>query len=192
MIAILNGRVIMVGEESIVLDVQGVGFEVFLVKDWLSEIEPSQTHSVYTYMQVREDSISLYGFKTLDEKVLFTQLLGVSGIGPKLALSVLSSLSVENFKRAVLSEQPDYFARVPGIGKKTAQKIIIHFQGKFGPSSPDSEFIISSGVNEQVLEALVGLGYSIVEAQTAIQSLPKSTPDTVEDKLRVALSYFDR
>lgn len=192
MIAYLSGRIVNLTEDSIILDVQGVGFEIFISRNWLANLENGEKLAVHTHLVVREDLMALYGFQTTEEKALYLLLLGVDGIGPKLALAVISTLSLDNIKRAVLTEQPDYFSRVPGVGKKTAQKILIHMQGKFGPTLADGETYASSAVNDQVIEALTGLGYSIVEAQTAVQSLPKNTPDTVEDKLRIALSYFDR
>ena len=147
--------------------------------------------SLQTHLVVREDLLALYGFESSDEKQLFLQLLGVDGVGPKLALSIISNLSIDNIRRAVLNEQPEFFSRVPGVGKKTAQKILIHMQGKIvGGLEGEISHRISQ-VEDQVLEALVGLGYSIVEAQSAIQSIPRDTPDTVEDKLRTVLQYFD-
>jgi Holliday junction DNA helicase RuvA len=192
MIAYLSGRIVNLTEDSIILDVQGVGFEIFISRNWLANLENGEKLAVHTHLVVREDLMALYGFQTTEEKALYLLLLGVDGIGPKLALAVISTLSLDNIKRAVLTEQPEFFSRVPGVGKKTAQKILIHMQGKFGPTLADGETYASSAVNDQVIEALTGLGYSIVEAQTAVQSLPKNTPDTVEDKLRIALSYFDR
>lgn len=192
MIAYLSGRIVNLTEDSIILDVQGIGFEIFISRNWLANLENGEKLAVHTHLVVREDLMALYGFQTTEEKALYLLLLGVDGIGPKLALAVISTLSLDNIKRAVLTEQPEFFSRVPGVGKKTAQKILIHMQGKFGPTLADGETYASSAVNDQVIEALTGLGYSIVEAQTAVQSLPKNTPDTVEDKLRIALSYFDR
>lgn len=107
-------------------------------------------------------------------------------------MAVLSTLSLDNIRTAVVSEQPEFFSRVPGIGKKTAQKIVIHLQGRISADASFDMRKATSTAEDQVLEALVGLGYSIVEAQTAIQALPKDVPDTVEEKLRVALQYFNR
>lgn len=106
-------------------------------------------------------------------------------------MAILSTLSLDNVRRAVISEQPDFFSRVPGVGKKTAQKILIHLQGRIAMEAGGDLRRPTSTAEDQVLEALVSLGYSVVEAQTAIQALPKDLPDTIEDKLRVALQYFD-
>ena len=156
----------------------------------LGETEAGDLLYLYTYMLVREDNISLYGFASLEEKQLFLQFLAVGGIGPKLSLAILSSLSIDNIRSAILSEKPDYFSRVPGIGKKTAQKIIIQMQGKL-PEGEGLGVRSITDVDDAVVDALISLGYSVVEAQTALQTIPKDTPDDVESKLRVALQYFD-
>jgi len=116
-------------------------------------------------------------------------LLGASGVGPRTALSIISVLSVETIRRAVLSEQPEVLARVPGVGKKTAMKILLHLQGKVGGGGA-LEGAPLSDVDGEVMDALTTLGYSVVEAQTAIQSIPKATPSDVEERLRAALQYF--
>jgi Holliday junction DNA helicase, RuvA subunit len=192
MIATITGKVQSKHTDSLVLDVQGLGFEVTVTRSILSEAEPGDVIFLYTYLVVRQDLLALYGFRNPEEKQFFLMFLGVEGIGPRLAMAILSTLSLDNIRTAVVSEQPEFFSRVPGVGKKTAQKILIHMQGRI---SPDAAFDLrkaTSSAEDQVLEALVGLGYSIVEAQTAIQALSKDLPDTVEDKLRVALQYFNR
>ncbi|MFZ3070715.1 MAG: Holliday junction branch migration protein RuvA [Anaerolineaceae bacterium] len=190
MISSITGKIIIKNADSLILDVQGVGFEVAVTKSLASEVEVGDILFLYTYLVVREDLLALYGFQTLEEKQYFMLFLGVDGIGPRLALAVLSTLSVDNIRRAVVNEQPEFFSRVPGIGKKTAQKILIHMQGRITGEEGFDLRRPTSSAEDQVLEALVGLGYSVVEAQTAIQALPKDIPDTVEEKLRMALQYF--
>ncbi len=190
MIASISGKVIQLTKETVIIDINGLGFEVFVPKPLLSETEAGDLLYLYTYMLVREDNIALYGFTSLEEKELFLQFLAVGGIGPKLSLSILSSLSIDNIRSAILSEKPDYFSRVPGIGKKTAQKIIIQMQGKL-PDSDGLAIRSITDVDDAVVDALISLGYSVIEAQTALQTIPKNTPDDVETKLRVALQYFD-
>ncbi len=190
MIASISGKVIQLTKETVIIDINGLGIEVFVPKPLLGETETGDLLYLYTYMLVREDNISLYGFSSLDEKQLFLQFLAVGGIGPKLSLAILSSLSIDNIRSAILSEKPDYFSRVPGIGKKTAQKIIIQMQGKL-PESDGLAIRSITDVDDSVVDALISLGYSVVEAQTALQTIPKDTPDDVESKLRIALQYFD-
>ena len=190
MIASISGKVIQLTKETVIIDINGLGIEVFVPKPLLGETEAGDLLYLYTYMLVREDNISLYGFASLEEKQLFLQFLAVGGIGPKLSLAILSSLSIDNIRSAILSEKPDYFSRVPGIGKKTAQKIIIQMQGKL-PEGEGLGVRSITDVDDAVVDALISLGYSVVEAQTAVQTIPKDTPDDVESKLRVALQYFD-
>jgi len=190
MIASISGKVINLTKETVIIDINGLGIEVFVPKSLLSDTETGDLIYLYTYMLVREDNISLFGFTSLEEKQLFLEFLAVGGVGPKLSLSILSSLSIDNIRSAILSEKPDYFSRVPGIGKKTAQKIIIQMQGKL-PDSDGLAIRSITDVDDAVVDALISLGYSVVEAQTALQTIPKDTPDDVETKLRVALQYFD-
>ena len=190
MIASISGKVIQLTKETVIIDINGLGIEVFVPKPLLGETEAGDLLYLYTYMLVREDNISLYGFASLEEKQLFLQFLAVGGIGPKLSLAILSSLSIDNIRSAILSEKPDYFSRVPGIGKKTAQKIIIQMQGNL-PEGEGLGVRSITDVDDAVVDALISLGYSVVEAQTALQTIPKDTPDDVESKLRVALQYFD-
>ncbi len=190
MIASISGKVIQLTKETVIIDINGLGFEVFVPKPLLSDTETGDLLYLYSYMLVREDNISLFGFSSMEEKQLFLEFLAVGGVGPKLSLSILSSLSIDNIRSAILSEKPDYFSRVPGIGKKTAQKIIIQMQGKL-PDSDGLAIRSITDVDDAVVDALISLGYSVVEAQTALQTIPKDTPDDVEAKLRIALQFFD-
>jgi Holliday junction DNA helicase RuvA len=144
----------------------------------------------HTYLVVREDNLALYGFETAEERDLFVHLIGVAGVGPKTALASLSTLTPEAVRRAIAGDQPDVFARVPGIGKKTAQKIILDLQGKVAPLEPLEAISRLDEVDTEVIEALTALGYSIVEAQAAVQSLGKNEGENAEERLRKALQYF--
>lgn len=190
MINTISGTVTHICENAITIDLSGLGIEVFVTHDTSSELAVGHVAHLHTHFIVREDSMSLYGFKNPEEKTMFIQFLGVGGVGPKSALAILSTLSMDNIRRAILSEEPDFFSKVPGIGKKTAQKILIHMQGKV-PVMPGESFQKSSDVDDSVIDALINLGYSVVEAQSAVQALPKETPDTIEEKLRLTLQYFD-
>lgn len=192
MIARIYGQIIEILSDHLIIDVNGVGFDVAVPKNICAEHHIGQYISLNTYLVVREDLLSLYGFTTAEEREFFHLLLGVEGIGPKIALATLSSLSVDAIKRAVLSEQSEMFNMVPGIGKKTAQKILIHFQGKV-KSTYDLEAVSNlNEIDSQVLDALVSLGYSVIEGQKAIQSLPKIDPLDVEERLRGALQYLSK
>jgi Holliday junction DNA helicase RuvA len=190
MISSISGKILYCSNDSLIIDVHGIGFEVFVPKHFLVETQAGESVFLYTYLVVREELLALYGFTTAEEKQFFLLFLGVEGIGPKLAMAVISNLSLDAIRRAVVSEQADVFSRVPGIGKKTAQKILIQLQGKVGLLEDGSEIRMGTPIDDQVFEALTGLGYSVVEAQTAIQALPKDIPDDVEEKLRTALQYL--
>ncbi len=190
MIASLNGLVQYKDAESLVVRVGGVGIRVFTPAALLDTSHPGAEVDLHTYLVVREDSLTLYGFQTREEREFFTLLLGVSGIGPKLALAALSTLNPEAIRRAVFHEQAEVFNRVPGIGLKTAQKILLHLQDRVGVSGDLAPIASMTDEDTEVLEALVVLGYSVVEAQAALQSIPKDSPADVETRLRLALQYF--
>lgn len=191
MIASIQGKLIYKGDDHVVMAINGLGFHIFTTNEVREKSNIGDTVFLYTQLIVREDSLTLFGFEREIEKNYFNLLNGVSGIGPKLALGIINTLSIDAINRAISSEQSDMFARVPGVGKKTAQKIVIHLQGKI---SGDGEFDASmqqyQDVDLEVLDALTTLGYSIIEAQAAIQSIPRNTANEIEERLRVALKYF--
>jgi Holliday junction DNA helicase RuvA len=132
----------------------------------------------------------LYGFESAEDRKLFTTLLGVDGVGPKVALSVLSTLTIDAIQRAIFSDEPELLSRVPGVGKKTAQKMALYLHDRLKPTDALSRVAAMSDVDSEVLAALTALGYSVVEAQSAIQSIPKDASKDVEDRLRLALQNF--
>ncbi len=145
---------------------------------------------LHTYLQVREDALTLYGFESEDELAIFELLLTVSGVGPKVALSTLSTLSPDALRLALSNSEPGVIARVPGIGKRTAEKIVLELKDKVKvPASGVEALAQISAADAEVIDALVALGYSIVEAQRAVQLLPKDVT-AVEERLRLALSGF--
>ena len=194
MIASLTGRLSAVEKDAVVVDVGGVGFRVYVPKGVLNECGPlGGTLSLYTHLHVREAELALYGCASEDDLDLFELLLGVSGVGPKVGLSLLSTLSSDEVRAAIASEQDRVLSKVPGIGSKTAKKIILDLKDRV--QAPDELVIQPEGLvelaaeDEEVLGALTMLGYSVIEAQTALQHIP---PDVrgVEERLRAALAYF--
>jgi len=190
MIASVKGEIIDKGENFLVVQVGGVGLRVFVPAALTASYEMGEHAQLFTHLVVREDNLSLYGFDSQDSRSLFQNLITVNGVGPRLALAVLSSLSVDMIYQSVLGEQSQIFAQVPGIGSKTAQKIVLYLHDKLKPL--EAAGIISGvrDVNRELMDALVGLGYSVIEAQTAIQALPKDAPDELEERLRLALQFF--
>jgi holliday junction DNA helicase RuvA len=192
MIATLHGEIQHKEDNALVVDVGGVGLRVFAAKSLVESLKVGEKTFLFTHLVVRENELSLYGFENADERQLFLTLLGVDGVGPRVALSVLATLSLDAVQRAVFSEEPELLSRVPGVGKKTAQKIVLYLQDRLKPSDTFSRVASMSDADSEVLAALTSLGYSVVEAQTAIQAIPKDTPNEVEERLRVALGYFNR
>lgn len=191
MIATLEGEILATGEDNLVIRVGGIGLRVYVPAP-LAHTNRETRSSVFlhTHLVVREDALTLYGFETEQERDFFNLLLGVNGVGPRIALAILSALEVDAIRRAVLAEQVDIFSRVPGVGKKTAQKILLHLQGKVGSGDQLTTIAGLVDVDGEVLDALTALGYSIVEGQAALQSLPRDAAKDVETRLRLALRYF--
>lgn len=189
MITSIRGVVQHVGEARLILEVNGIGFRIAITNSVLdARPEVGKPFFIHTYLSVREDDLSLYGFSTSEQLSLFKILLSISGIGPKLALAILSHLSPDVLRSAVSNQQPGVLAQVPGVGKKTGEKIIFHLKDVL--SAPVIEAPLPNELDTEVLDALTSLGYSLVEAQTAVQSIPEDSPEDVEDRIRTALSYF--
>lgn len=193
MIASIRGLVSYKQDDRLVVIVGGVGIELFVTRIAAERsIVDEETH-LETRLIVREDSLTLYGFAGHSERTLFDTLIKISGVGPKLALVILSTLSADNLRHAVLSERAEILTRVPGIGKKTAEKILLELKDKL-PVGLDAAPVDDGfeDVNSDVMDALVMLGFSVVEAQTAVQSLPPDAPDNVEERVRLSLQYLSK
>lgn len=192
MISTLNGRVQEIDDDSLVVELGGIGLQVYTPAPTRDRLRPGDLAMLFTTLIVRQDLLALYGFETREARDYFLLLLSVNGVGPRLALSILSTLSTDAIRRAVFHEQAEVFSRVPGVGKKTAQKILLQLQDRL-PVTPGLEPVTGiSDADNEVLGALTTLGYSVVEAQTALQSLPRDTPQDVETRLRLALQFFSR
>lgn len=190
MIATLRGEVSQIEDNAIIVEVGGVGLRVFVPAPLRTRLKAGDGLMLYTHLVVREDAWSLYGFESQADRELFNLLLGVDGVGPKVALSVLSAMTLDAVQRAVFSDEADLLSKVPGVGKKTAQKMALHLKDKLKPSDTLARVAAMSDTDSEVLAALTALGYSVVEGQAAIQSLGKDAPDDTEERLRLALQYF--
>lgn len=190
MISTIQGKLIHKGNDFVTLVINGLGFQVFTPHEVCDSANIGETLFLYTQLIVREDSLTLFGFESETQKEYFNLFLGVNGVGTKTALSIISTLSLETINRAVSTEQFDIFTKVPGIGKKTAQKIIIQLHDKIKTSIDFGTSDSVPDVDLEVLEALISLGYSVVESQSAIQSIPRDGPEDIEGRLRIALQYF--
>lgn len=189
MIASIQGKVAAVHSEYLIITVGGIGYQVFVPFSTLEKVKSDEVF-LHTLLIVREDSLTLYGFFTIPERELFETLLKVNGVGPRMALSILSTLTVDNLRGAVINDRAELLTRVPGVGKKTAQKIILELKDKLPIGLADAPIGVFDDLNADVMDALVALGYSIVEAQTAVQALPANPPEDIEERIRLALQYF--
>ncbi|MBW8010646.1 MAG: Holliday junction branch migration protein RuvA [Chloroflexi bacterium] len=192
MIASINGRIAEIDADSIVLEVGGIGLRVYVPAPLRDELQPGKSAALHTHLIVRENDLTLYGFETKEEREFFSMLLGVNGVGPRLALAILSTLTPNAIRRAVFNEQAEIFSSVSGVGKKTAQKIALHLEDRLPASDSLEAVAIMDDTDSEVLAALTALGYSIIEAQAALQIIPEDAPDGVEERLRLALQYFSK
>jgi Holliday junction DNA helicase RuvA len=192
MIATLRGEITQIEDNALVIEVGGVGLRVLVPAPLRGRMKVGEAIFLYTHLIVRETELSLYGFESQAERDLFNLLLGVDGVGPKASLSVLSAMSIEAIQRAIFGDEPELLSRVPGVGKKTAQKIGLYLKDRLKPVDTLAYVAAMSDADSEVLAALTALGYSVVEAQSAVQSIPKDAPEDVEERLRTALQYFQR
>ncbi len=191
MIATLRGEITQVEENALIVEVGGIGLRVFAPAPLRARVKAGEAIFLFTYLVVREDALTLYGFESQADRDLFNTLLGVDGVGPKVALSVLSSMTLDAIQRAIFADEGELLSKVPGVGKKTAQKMALHLKDKLKPTDALARVAAMADYDSEVLAALTALGYSVIEAQSAIQSLPKDAPKDVEERLRLALGYFN-
>ncbi|SHF34384.1 Holliday junction DNA helicase subunit RuvA [Desulfofundulus australicus DSM 11792] len=201
MIAFLKGHLLEVQEDGIILDVHGVGYLVRVPLSMVSLLPPKgQPVQLYTHLVWREDGPALFGFSSRMELEAFRSLLNVAGVGPRAALAILSAVSPVTLRRAVLEENENILTAVPGIGKKTARRIILELKDKLagleleaGTGSGSDETALPPGGEEEAAAALVSLGYSQVEARRAVRQVSRqAAPGSVEDLLRLALQWLGR
>lgn len=194
MIASLSGTLAATSKDSVVVQVGGVGFRVFVSQAFLDRLGgPGQEVTLHTHLHVRENELTLYGCESEEELALFRTLLSVSGIGPKVALAILSTLAPDQLRTAIAQEDVTLLARVPGIGPKTARKLVFDLKDKVVAGAPGAE--PRPGLTEadaDLIAALTSLGYSVTEAQEAIRALPRPAgqPLPLEEQVRLALTYF--
>jgi Holliday junction DNA helicase RuvA len=190
MIATLRGEITQIEDTAVIIETGGIGLRAFVPAPLRTRMQVGEATMLYTHLVVREDAWNLYGFESKADRDLFILLLGTDGVGPRTALAVMSGVSPDLIQRAVFGEDPDLLGRVPGVGKKTAQKIVLYLHDKLKPTDALQKIAAMSDVDSEVLAALTALGYSVIEAQTAIQSIPRDASQEVEERLRLALQQF--
>ena len=201
MYAYIKGILAEITEDAIIVENQGIGYEIAVpgqVFDYLPSV--GEEVKIYTYHYVREDAILLYGFLTKEDVRIFKMLIGVSGIGPKGALAILSVLSTDDLRFAILGDDAKAIAKAPGVGAKTAQRVIIElkdklsledaFEQKLANQAQKAELNPAVGVKNEAILALTSLGYSQSEALKVLQGIEISPHDQVEDVLKMALKQM--
>lgn len=202
MIVAVRGQLESIGLDSVIVEVGGVSLRIFVPVALLNEVgDIGQTIKLYTHFYVREDQLSLYGFQSQAQLDLFELLIGVAGVGPKAALSMLSAATVDAVHLAIAQGNVDFLKKVPGIGAKTASRIILELKGKLVEvSGPARSVALATGSDNktnaaalermQVIEALSNLGYTPAEVQAALASFPQDRPLTLEEQVLEALRYL--
>lgn len=189
----LNGELAHILPTAIVVDVHGVGYQVVFANPYRLQDSLKKQIKVLVQQVVREDSITLYGFISCEERELFQRLISVSGIGPKSAMSILANDDTEGFVNAVESGNVTYLTKFPGVGKKTAQQIILDLKGKFEAVPEETTKAVVStnqATLEEAKEALLGLGYSAKEITKIWKSLEAAAPSTTQEALKVAFKLL--
>lgn len=204
MISYVKGPLIDIWEDMIVVEAGGLGYNIHVPVSVLEALPKAGTQvQIYTSLQVREDAMTLYGFLTRQDLQMFKQLLGVNGIGPKAALGLLSALRSDDLRMAIISGDAKAISRAPGIGPKTAQRVILDLKDKIKmedilPGGIDTgsgaEAVPAAsgmeGAGKEAVEALVALGYSMTEAGKAVRQVEITETMTVEDVLKASLRYL--
>jgi Holliday junction DNA helicase RuvA len=190
-ISSLSGKLESLGSDWAIINVAGIGFQVYMPTSDLSTLGTAGDEvKLYTHLHLREDNVTLYGFTSADELWLFQTLIGVSGLGPKLALAMLSALSTEQITMAIATASTDMLTMIPGIGKKVANRIILELKEKIGAGWVVTPATALAQENTDVLAALTSLGYSAAEATKAVATLPPATDLSLEERIKLALQYF--
>ncbi len=192
MIAGLEGTLAGLGGDHAIINVSGVLYRVFMPGPTLGTMgRTGDRVRVYTHLYIREDQMALYGSTDERQLELFQTLLGVSGIGPKAALSILGAMPADAIENAIASGNVDLLTRIPGIGRKTAQRLVLELKGKLELAAAASVVGSSSAAGE-VVDALTGLGYTAAEIQAALSGVPKDEPMTTEEMVMYALKRLGR
>ena len=204
MISYIKGQLAEIEPDSIVVDVSGIGCHIFIPEQVFSKLPPiGEMVKIYTYLQVREDAMTFFGFLAKDDLHIFKLLLGVSGIGPKGALAILSVMSTDQLRFAILADDAKTLSKAPGIGIKTAKRLILELKDKIHPEEvlaggreeealQDSQAGKDSGVKNEAVMALTALGYSSTEAFQALRGIEITEDMEVEQLLKIALKQMAR
>ena len=190
MIAGIKGKLEALGSDWAIIDVGGISFQVYMPTSTMSALGSiGKDVRLHTHLHLREDNAALYGFASEEELALFQMLIGVSGLGPKLAIATLSAMNVERLTMAIATGSTDLLMVIPGIGKKMADRLVLELKEKIGAGWIAAPAELAEE-NAEVLSALTSLGYSVAEATRAVATLPPSSDLSLEEKVKLALQYF--
>lgn len=193
MIGYLSGKIKASKPTQLLLDVSGVGYVVNISINTFEKVANKETADLFIHTHVKEDSITLYGFYKETEKEMFEYLISISGIGPKLALSVLSGISTEDLKNAIEEGNVSRIVSVPGIGRKTAERLILELRTKVKDVAVEEGSIVKHGVKQEAVAALTTLGYNSVTSEKTIRQILSSSPDsTLEELIKKALGELNK
>jgi Holliday junction DNA helicase RuvA len=184
MISYLKGKIIYKGDHFAILETGGIGYQVFLPESYLLKYKVGEIVEIFAHEYLREDSRELYGFGTVEELKFFWQLIGISGVGPKMAHKLISAYKLEKLEKAVSEEDLGVLSTIPGVGKKTAQKIILELKGRLVTGKNVS-------ADNEIVDALVRLGYSKNEAQEAVGKIGEEI-EGAENKIKAALKNLGK
>lgn len=198
MISYIKGELAAVGEEQVVVEVQGIGYGIFMRGQAMTMLPPIGSEvKIHTYLNVREDAMQLFGFLTKDDLKVFRLLIGVNGIGPKGGLNILSKMTPDDLRFAVLAGDVKAISAAPGIGKKTAEKLIIELKDKLNIddvlTKEEEVMSVPSGgadMQSEAVQALVALGYGSAESLKAVKKVPMTETMTVEELLKQSLKFM--
>ena len=188
MIASLNGTVLTKRPEGVIVDVNGIGYRLSIPLCSLSEIpEPGEKVFMHTYTHVREDALQLFGFLNEQDREVFTTLISISGVGPKLGLAILSGMPSERFVEAVQNEDVTMLTTIPGLGKKTASRLVLELKGKLPSLAPEGTPSMASQEESDAISALVNLGYKKQFSEKAVETAVRYGAVSIEDIIMEAL-----
>lgn len=192
MIAYIKGKVIDEFDGGVVLENNGIGYEILCSASAATKLSANKEGAVYTYFQLRDDGIGLYGFDSKAEKAMFIKLISVSGVGPKLGISVLSGMSLSDLATAIATSDVKSLSRIKGLGKKTAERIILELREKISADDDGSIFASDSAVStlpedEDAIIALTGLGFTAIDSKKAVKKAREAGARTVQEVIAAAL-----
>lgn len=193
MIGYLSGKIISIKPTQILLDLNGVGYQVFISISTFEKISDSSNVSLFIHTHVREDAITLYGFYSEQEKQMFEMLISISGIGPKVALSILSGISVDDLSDAIIKGDVGRLISIPGVGRKTAERIVLELKSKVSDLESEFSTLSDYSIRQQAISALTTLGYNQKNSEKVVRDLLSANPAlSLEEIIKKSLAEFNK